>query len=272
MTTAASLIQSAFREGNLIPVGKQPTTDEQTEALERLNRFVQGVYGQELGENLVDWLVPAPQRTSGVAANWPQAPYPTDAGGGLYGSPYASDPTLNIWPYPPKNSRIVWGLTDQTVYFPERPDPGSRMAVLDGSGAGDNGQDGDTLILDGNSRLIEDPADNTTKAQVSLTSPIASPGYQWLFRDDLGAWMLVQDMALTDDCPFPSEFDDFWICALAMRLAPRYGKTTAPETNQTAVKMLMKIKARYRQSQVTTYGSQDFPRSLQSYISGRWYW
>jgi hypothetical protein len=77
-TAASSLIQSAYREGNLIAVGTTPTTAEQAEALLLLNNFVLGIFGYEMGENLQDWPAPAPQRTAPVAANFPQFPVCSD--------------------------------------------------------------------------------------------------------------------------------------------------------------------------------------------------
>jgi hypothetical protein len=264
MTIAQALITSAFRENNLIPIGTSPTTAELTEALERLNRYVQGVYGYELGEPLKDWAYPAPQRTALVAANYPQAPFPLDAGGGVFGNPYSTALSANVTPYPPKNSRIVWGGVTGTVWFPEQPDPGSRMALVQGSGAGDSGAPGQVLTIDGNGRTIA--GTNT----VTFTDPATATN--WLYREDLGNWVPVVDMALSDQCPFPTDIDDLWITALSIRMAPRFGKPTPKETGAAFTAALKRVKARYRQSGVTTYGSQDFPRSMQSYISGRWFY
>src|SRR5580698_10572835 len=102
MTTATNLIQAAYREGNLIAVGKQPTTNELAEALVRLNAFVKGIFGYEMGENLSDWLFPAPQRTGIVPTTFPQLPVPE-----YYGPLYSQF----LAPYPPRNTRIVWGAT-----------------------------------------------------------------------------------------------------------------------------------------------------------------
>lgn len=126
------------------------------------------------------------------------------------------------------------------------------------------GQLGALLTLDGNGRTIGGAP------QQQYYAPV--PNMQWLYRADLGDWVPVQDMGLNDQCPFPEEFDDFFICALSMRLAPRYQKITAAETQKCAVDTLKRLKARYRQAGVTVYGSSDMPRSLQSYISGRWWY
>jgi hypothetical protein len=261
MTTARALITAAFREGNLIPIGTTPNSDELSEALPRLNRYVRGVFGYEMGEELRDWPVPQPQRTAPIAANFPQAPYPTSVDASLLSFPLAGDPSLSITPYPPKNSRIVWGgKNDMRVFFPEQPDDGSRMSVVAGAGADAT----KVLTLDGNGRLIENAPE-----QVQPTPVVPR---EWLYRADLGNWLRVQDMAIDDECPFPPEHDDLWICLLAIRLAPRYNKTIAAETQAIAAAAMKRLKTRYRQSADTVYRSFDTPRSLQSYISGQWWW
>lgn len=259
MTTATLLIQAAYREGNLIAVAANPTNAEQTEALAALNRLVNGIFGYEMGENLRDWLFPVPQRTAPVAANYPQLPAAS-----YLNQPYCS---TFLSPYPPKNSRIVWGAKTGTIYFPEAPEPGSRMAFTQASGAGDGGAAGQILTLNGNGRTIQGA---NTQALVA-TSPVPLAAKQWLYRDDLGDWTLCADLVLADDCPFPKEFDDFFICALSKRLAPRYGKITAAETIATAIVTLKRLKARYRQSAVTVYGAQDFPGTAQSFYDGNWW-
>lgn len=255
MTLASTIIQAAFREGNLIAASATPTTAELAEALDRLNNLVSGIFGYEMGENLVDWLAPCPQRTAPVAANYPQAPYPLDVN---------FNTSSNVWPYPPKNRRIVWGGVTGTVYFPESPLDGSRMAVVQGSGAGDGGAPGAVLTLNGNGRTIE------TANTKTLTDPITAT--IWLYRADMADWIKVATLAASDQLPFPSEFDDFFICALSKRLAPRFGKVTATETVETAKVTLGRLKARYRQAGVTTYGSENIPNSNQTYSNGAWWW
>lgn len=269
MTLASSIITDAYREGNLIPVGKSPSTDEQTETLRRLTRFIAGVFGEEMGENMADWPVPLPQRTAPVAANFPQLPYPLGLDGNLLGGPAYSTIASSFAYYPPKNSRLVFGGVTSTVYLPEQPDDGSRMAVVQGSGAGDGGAVGQILTLNGNGRTIE--AANTKT--FTFASPAATP-VQWMYRADLGDWVrvLTTTLALTDDIGFPSDLDDLWVCMLAIRLAPSYGKTTAVETSATAARMMKKLKARYRQAGTTIYKSGDIPNSFQSYAATRPWW
>lgn len=265
MTTARALVTQAFREGNIIPIGRAPTDPEFAEGLVRLNRYIEGVYGHELGENLADWIAPSPQRTAPVAANFPQLPYPTSVDFSATAYPLANDASLNVTPFPPKNSRIVWGGVAMTVWFPEQPDPGTRMALVQGSGVGDSGTPGAQLVLDGNGRTIEGAP------QQNFANPVEPR--QWLYREETGDWVAAVPLGLDDECPFPSEFDDLWVVMLAMRLAPRFGKTTAPETQAIAAKMLGKLKARYRQQQNTIYKSFDAPHSAQAYIpAGTWFY
>jgi hypothetical protein len=254
MTTAATIIQAAFREGNLIPVGKQPNTDQQTEALDKLNRLARGILGYKMGENLCDWLVPGTQRTASVAANFPQ-------------SPFACGASSTVYPYPPNNRRIMYGGTAQTVYFPQNPNPGSQMAVVQGSGAGNGGQAGDILTLNGNGRTIE--AANTKI--FTFAAPAFAPR-RWFYRDDLADWVAVVDMLVADSLPYPGEFDDFFVCALAKRLAPSYGKIIAKETVLTALQAESAFYAHYRQPMDTVYGSDQIPGSYQSYAANGHWW
>lgn len=383
-STATFMIQAAYREGNLIAAGASPSTAELTEALPALNRLVNGVFGYELGENFQDWLFPSPQRTAPVAARYPQAPR-WDECNILLGSQTSSA----IYPYPPVNRRIVFGNVTGTIYFPEKPTDGSRMALIGGSGKGDNGVSGsatgtftataqpapgDTVTLgtkdgvtaavytwravvaaafdvligasipaslnnlvqainagEGNgtqygigttpnfnatagsallvltaTAILQGTAGNSIASTVTgsmgtwggttLSGGVAGAiitldgngrlingaptqafyapvqAMQWVYRADLGMWIIVQDMTLTDLMPFPTDLDDFFICAMSKRLAPRYGKITAAETLETATKSLARIKARYRQVGITTYGSENFPRTNESYLGGRWWW
>lgn len=260
MTTALVIIKAAYREGNLIPVGSTPSANEQAEALDVLNRIRSSVYGEELGENLFDWPVPIPQRTAPVAANWPQWPFPPELMSGAE--------TQSLAPYLPKNARVVFGGVVTTAYFPEQPDDGSRVAVVQGSGAGDGGAVGAVLTLNGNGRTIQGANTQT----FTFASPAAAPK-QWMYRADLGDWTLVADLATVgDDIAFPSDLDDLWVSMLAIRLAPRYGNATAQETAATYTRMMKKLKAKYRQAIDTTYGASDIPNSYQSYAGNRWGW
>lgn len=272
MTTAAGIIQASFREGNLIPIGKQPSADQATEALDKLNRLVRGILGYKMGENLRDWLIPISQRVAAAPTTFPQGPL---AGG--YGDPMMACATMTD--VPPNNRRIVFGGTTSTVYFPSNPNPGAQMAVVQGSGAADTSPVGDVLTLNGNGRTIQTPPSGAFTNTVAFTfaSPPATPR-RWFYRDDLAQWVEIATLTggdgstYTDNMPYPPEFDDFFVCALTKRLAPSYNKIVAKETIQTALNTECAFLARYRQPTDTVYGSDQFPRSYQSYINGTWWW
>ena len=160
---------------------------------------------------------------------------------------------------------IIFGSVTGIIYFPEAPLDGARMALVQGSGAGDSGTVGATITLDGNGRTIEG------QDTYAGTAPLAAPR-EWLYRADLADWVAVIPLAQDADIPFPDVLDDLWITMLAMRLAPRYGKSTAVETAKLAGTMMSKFKARYRQAAVTTYGSEQIPNSYESFNTfGSWF-
>lgn len=250
MTVAQDVIRRGFREDNLIPIGRSPTIEELAEGLDLLNAFILSVYGSELGENMADWVAPQPQRTAPVAANYPQYPLADD------------DTNGRVYPYPPSNSRVVWSGEEMTVYMPENPRPGARLAVVQGSGARNPQPVGSVLTLNGNGRRIES-APGVVGDALAMLNPIDPKS--WFYRADTGVWCVVQKLALTDPIPFPEDVDDFWICALSIRLAPRYSKTVNPATSARAQAMLGKIKREFRQVTPTTYGSDNFPTALESF-------
>lgn len=249
MTAAQDLIQEGFREGNLIPVGTTPTTAEQTEALGVLNRYLDGLYGFVIGENLFDWAVPQDQRTGTVAANYPQYP-------GSRGSRYPFN-----FAYPPSNVRLIWDGSARTVYFPDSPDDGARIEMVKASGAAATGSG--VLTLDGNGRTIEGANTYTTDGSVTRR--------RWLYRADLADWVALQTLQLTDECPFPPAFDDYWTTGLAIRLAARYGKRPAAETVGTYRRMWATIRAQYQQHTPGVFGGSQLINSDQPYGENDWY-
>lgn len=241
MTQVNKLITQSFREGNLLPIGKAPTPDEVAEALDRLQNNVTCYFGYELGEKLEDWNVPSRQRTAPVSAHYPF-------------TPYKDDKPADVYLYPPPNVRLVTHIVGSTrVYLQQQPEDGARMGFVDiGSTA--------FLIIDANGRLIEGDFD------ISVDPPDPQ---EWFYRADLGNWMRVPTvLALTDESPFPAEFDDLLISDLAIRLSSRFGVDPRAGTVQTYKNKLDQMKARYRQHPLVPGNSQDIPRSWQSYLTG----
>lgn len=231
MTTISQIITAAYRDNNLIPVGTAtnpaaPTTAEIAEALTRLNAFFRSIFGVELGIELSDWAVP-PSRTSPVAARYSRKPLNQDL-------------PDDVWPYPPSNVRVLMNITSATtIYLPSNPDDGARLGLTDIASTA-------TLTLDANGRRIESAA---TLAIAPGTDPL-----EWFYRADLGSWVRIVTFVETDESPLPTDFDDFLILALSIRLSGRVGKTA--QTQRADVqRMIKKIKARYRQEEIQTIGS-----------------
>jgi len=226
MTTTSEIIKSAFREANLIPIGQTPSSDEQSEALSRLNSIIDSVMGFEAGERLKDWLVQGGP-TDGVTYFWSSAD----------------------WEKVRQNSRILANLsTADTIYLPANPNNGARIQVVD---IGANFATYN-LTLDPNSRMIE----GSTSPVVLSTN---GTNTTWLYRADTGNWVKLTDMAvdLTSDpvidteLPFPRKYDDMFITMLAVRLNPRFGQGLSQLTIATLERSRGQFRAEYHQVETT---------------------
>jgi hypothetical protein len=215
VTLLSSIIADAYRESNLIPIGKDPTTAQVTEGLRLLNALFSAVFGDEAGEALIDW----PLGNSGS-----QTP--------------DTSLTTQQRQHPNINRRLL--ATNEaaiTVYLSPRPQDGSRMGIADPLG---------TLAtypvtINANGRMIEDVASLTINT-VGLTR-------EWFYRADLGEWVRITSKASTDEMPFPSDFDNFFIVYLALRLNPRYGRVIDAQSQMIFQSERKKFVARYLQSQ-----------------------
>lgn len=249
MTTVSTLISAAFREGNIIPVGKSPTTAEAAEGLTLYNALLLSTIGFMAGNVLKDWQTPSSQRTGAITRDFPLAP------GAV------AQPAQDYEAYLPPNRRLVWDGSEQTVYLPEAPGDGALFGLARGSGAsvGTTG----TLTIDGNGRRI-DGSDTATYATVGdITTSLL-----WLYRADLGNWLPVEAQASDDDCLFPQEFDDLWVCGVSSRLSPRYGKDVNAATLGRMMQIESRFKARYAQTAPAPAGGSELVPGLQSYGSG----
>jgi hypothetical protein len=70
----------------------------------------------------------------------------------------------------------------------------------------------------------------------------------WLFRADLGDWVLLNPLVETDTNPYPTEFDQFFAMMLALRLAPRSGVELAATTQAYFNEVRKKFVSRYIQN------------------------
>jgi hypothetical protein len=245
LTQVQSLVVGAFREGNLIPVGTQPSTAELTEGLDLFNRLLLSLFGFTVGEKLRDWRIQEQQRTGSVSRTYPLLP----------GSQLSRVPQ---WPlYPPQNARIVWDGSPVHAYFPERPDDGAVMGLTPGSGAAQSDQG--ELTLDGNGLLIagQELAEYDSLAMVEPK--------RWFYRADLGDWLEVKALAVDEDNLFPPELDDLWICGVSIRMAPRYGKEIGAATIARVKDMQTLLRTRYAQSEPTPSGCENTIPAFESF-------
>lgn len=221
MTTVASIIQSALRETNLIPLDVAPTQPQLDEGFNLLSTIVAGVLGNEAGENFRSF----PLGQNGI--NSPKG-YPW----------YANDLPGNI--YVPFNVRMMCNLTGNgTVNLHPKPHDGARMGLVDVS----QNFDLFPFTINGNGRSIE--------GEEFVVYNTAGIIREWIYREDLGNWVTVVPLDASGDMPWPPEFDDMFIIMLAVRLNPRYGQNMHPASLQTLTKATTKFSARYKQDDST---------------------
>jgi hypothetical protein len=216
MTTVAEIIEEAFREASLTAEIQSATPTQTTQALARLQNVVSSAYGFEVGEPLTDWPI------------------------GLEGVEYPHETAWSddVWERPRINTRLIAAsATAQTVFLPERPYDGSRIALIDPASR----LAAAPITLDGNGRTIEGAA--------SLVVSTSATRKIWFYRADMGNWLPITPLVYADTFPFPEEFDDYFITQLAMRLNPRYGRSMTQESLAAHARSLALLQARYRQSE-----------------------
>jgi hypothetical protein len=123
----------------------------------------------------------------------------------------------------------------QTVYLSPNPTDGQRFGVQDKS----NNLATYNLTVVGNGQ--------TVTGLTSLVFNTNGENSEYIYREDLGDWVKIDPLGLTDVWPMPDEFDDFFIIALAMQLNPRNSVDLDQQTANRYTKMLRQVNARYRQ-------------------------
>lgn len=214
MTSTTVIIQDAFRESNIIGVDDVPTTDQQTEAMRRLSSLVAAVYGYDVGEELADWMV------------------------GYQGQMYPNYGWTELkWRWPLENSRILLNMnTEQTLYFPLRPNDGARMQIIDVQGVLATYP----VTISANGRLIE--------GAPTLLLNTDDLNQTWIFNAEQANWVPQEVTLIDEEMPFPSAFDDYFIIKLAARINPRYGRSLDELSIARLQEQQEKLEAKYRQS------------------------
>jgi hypothetical protein len=203
---ASEAITAAYREGNLLGINATATDAQLAEGLSLLNSLLLAAIGYEAGEELGD----------------------LNIGGQFDQSGWAIE-------FIPENARLVLDLAGAVTYsLHPLPYDGQRVAIADATSclAANN------LTLDGNGHLIEGAA--------TLVLNTNGDNRQWFYRADLGQWKRLTSLALTDELPFPTEFDDYFRILLAMRLNPRYGQELQQGSALWLNGISTQLEARYR--------------------------
>lgn len=225
MTAIRQLVTDAFRESGLIETGGVPDGDEFEEGLRKLQSMYSGLFGNELGD---------PLTTLNFGKNGLSNSYAT----ALDYSPEIAGT------YVPPNVRLIFNVIGpQTIYLHPSPRDGMRLSVIDNAGnlATNN------VIINGNGRQIE--------GANSVTLNTNSIARDWFYREDLGAWTRVTDLAAEDESPLPLEFDDMLSTLLALRLNPRYGAQMDQSTIEILERGRRIFRARYKQ--ISEQSSED---------------
>ena len=255
---ASVAVTRAYREAAITAVGTALTPDEMSEGIDRLNGFLFSLFASDIGENLMEWQVPQQLRRSPYVTDAIALGFPNSVNG--YNQPFGPAPgAQDISSQPPPNVRLMCRVTaPTTVFFPEQPSDGARMAYVDLGSTWD-------VVLDGNGRLIE--------GATSITLAPGSAPQNWFYRGDLGTWIPVATLTETDSLPLPPEFDDLLIAGTAIRLT---GLDEIDPTSATMMiynRLLKSAKDRYLQKGSTSFGGQNLPGSVQAfggYRDGAW--
>lgn len=235
MTTVVSIIKSGLRETNLIALDTEPTTAQQTEAFQLLSTIVEGVLGNNAGENLNP--MPLGQNDIGSPSGYPW--WDNELPGNIF---------LQT------NTRIMCNLTGPgLVWLHPRPHDGARMGVVDIS----QNFEECPLTIKGNGRSIEGDSEITLVVDGTIR--------EWVYREDRGEWVRSVPIELLGEMPWPPMFDDMFIIMLAMRLNPRYGQVMHPASVEALKAAMTKFSARYSQS-TTQVGSEDGLLYMTSYF------
>lgn len=157
------------------------------------------------------------------------------------------------------NTRVVVPAhtSSFTVTLPEDPEDGALFQLVDAAA----GFTAYPVTVDPNGRLFEGSTS-------SVSAALNGYNLMWLYRGDLADWKRVAVLDLNDDFPFPIEFDDAFIIQLAIRLAPRFGKSLSNESVATSQRALSGLRARYRQRVVTSADQGVLMLSDQAYGRG----
>lgn len=234
MTLNSTIITAAYRESNFTGQAATLTTEEQTEGLQLLQSLVDSFFGLVVGTKAKPWFIPQEYHTSPEAGNFPAAPGDT------------SFANANAEQYPPPNSRVfLRNTTAETVYMQYKPEDGAFMEFVDAGFTAD-------VTIDGNGMFIGETGVSYIDNMVTgFGGGSRTPRRNYVFRGDIASWVRTDALVYGAENPFPSDIDDFWITALAARLAPRFGNMPNEVTLMRLKDMTVYARGKYRQTEET---------------------
>jgi len=247
MTTVASIISSALRETNLIPLGVSPTTNQINEAFDRLSSIVASVRGNEMGDNLNPFPLGQADIVSPKGYPWWNNSIPGDM-------------------FIQTNTRVMCNLTaNGFINLHPKPHDGARMGIVDVVGNFSSPSElettGGILVETTDGLVLETTGDTPTPVTLTIYGngrtiegepmmvySAIDKAREWIYREDLGDWVVSSPLDLNGIMPYPPEFDDMFIIMLALRLNPRYGQIMHPASVEALKSFKTKFSARYSQS------------------------
>jgi hypothetical protein len=244
MTLSSTIITASYRESNFTAQGGTLTAEETSEGLALLQSLVDSFFGNVVGTRPKMWWVPLPFHGA-----------PNDVSYPAVGDAVTHRREAE---YPPANSRLMLRTTTPTTfYFPQMPDDGAMMQVVDAGFTAD-------VTLDANGSFFYESG---TARSILLTTFFGSdsrvPTSTYIYRAELAAWVPITDLGANLGFPLPAIFDDYFITSLAMRLAPRFGNEPKQITMLRNKDMLVFCRQWYRQMAETRY--EPAGRSEQSW-------
>lgn len=225
MTVVSDIIAAGYRESNTLALGQAIPTAATTEALALLQTLVLSAVGAELGYTMEDWNIAnaAYTRPNGVAI------------------PAADMAAFTVKP----NSRLLCKLTaGLTVTLDPLPQDGQRFSAVDAKANFGTYN----LTVNPNGRKIE-------ASTANLVLSTNSTAKQWIYRSDLGDWVILDTLTTGSEMPFPADFDDYFKILLAMRINPRYGKTLDAQSKARMDQQELQFVNRYTQSRLRSVPS-----------------
>lgn len=215
MTQCADILEQAFYEAGLVMELQHPSPTQMRRGMVTLKGIVEFLCGGSAGEYLNAWPL----------GNFGRGPQ------------YNYLPSVQVLQRPPLNAQLIaTNMNAMTVYLPVNPSDGARFGVNDPFGRLSTVP----ITLDGNGRTIGGAASVVVNAD-NLKSV-------YFYRDDLADWKIVTPLLITDDLPFPEEYDQMFLLMMAMRLNPVYGRTLSGTQNQWLKEFRQQFTARYVQS------------------------